>query len=62
MEQNEQKNAENPREKAGIVSILTFWYALDLFRKGYHKVLEIDDLFRPLKVDESGSLGDRLEE
>jgi ATP-binding cassette, subfamily C (CFTR/MRP), member 4 len=62
MEQNEQKNAENPREKAGIVSILTFWYALDLFRKGYNKVLEIDDLFRPLKVDESGSLGDRLEE
>jgi hypothetical protein len=32
-----------------------------MFKKGYSKVLEIGDLFRPLKVDESGRLGDRLE-
>lgn len=61
MEQSEQKNSENPREKANIFSILTFWYTLDLFKKGYTKVLEINDLFKPLKCDESGSLGDRLE-
>lgn len=61
MEQNEQKNAENPREKANLFSVLTFWYTLGMFRDGYSKVLEISDLFRPLKVDESGSLGDRLE-
>lgn len=61
MEQNEQKNADNPRENANIVSALTFWYALGLFKKGYNKVLGIDDLFKPLKVDESGALGDRLE-
>lgn len=61
MEQNEQKNADNPRENANIVSTLTFWYALGLFRKGYNKVLGIDDLFKPLKVDESAALGDRLE-
>lgn len=61
MEQSEQKNSENPRDSANIFSILTFWYTLDLFKKGYTKVLEINDLFKPRKVDESGSLGDRLE-
>lgn len=61
MEQSEQKNADNPKENANFVSILTFWYTFGLFKKGYNKVLEINDLFRPLKVDESGSLGDRLE-
>lgn len=61
MEQTEQKNAENPRQRAGIVSVLTFWYTIELFKKGYNQVLKIEDLFRPLKVDESGSLGDRLE-
>lgn len=61
MEQSEQKNSENPRESANIFSVLTFWYTLDLFKKGYTKVLEINDLFKPLKVDESGTLGDRLE-
>lgn len=61
MEQNEQKNIDNPRESANILSVLTFWYTIDMFKKGYSKVFEINDLFKPLKVDESGSLGDRLE-
>lgn len=61
MDQSEQKNAVNPRENANIFSVLTFWFTVDLFKKGYSKVLEINDLFQPLKVDESGSLGDRLE-
>lgn len=61
MEQSDQKSADNPRENANILSVLTFWYTIDLFRKGFTKVLEINDLFKPLKVDESGALGDRLE-
>jgi ATP-binding cassette, subfamily C (CFTR/MRP), member 4 len=52
---------ENPRENANILSILTFWWTIDLFKTGYRKVLEFSDLFKPLKVDESESLGDRLE-
>jgi ATP-binding cassette, subfamily C (CFTR/MRP), member 4 len=52
---------ENPRENANIFSILTFWWTIDLFKTGYRKVLELNDLFKPLKVDESASLGDRLE-
>lgn len=61
MEQNEQKSSVNPRENANILSILTFWYTIDLFKKGYSKVLEISDLFKPLVADDSATLGDRLE-
>lgn len=58
---DEQKRSENPREKANIFSILTFWWTIDLFRKGYSKVLELEDLFKPLEVDKSEVLGTRLE-
>lgn len=61
MEQNDQKNAENPRENANVFSRLTFWYTIGMFKKGYTKVLQINDLFKPLKADESATLGDRLE-
>jgi ATP-binding cassette subfamily C (CFTR/MRP) protein 4 len=61
MEQSEQKVTDNPRDKASFPSILTFFWTIPLFRKGYSKVLEIEDLYRPRKVDESSGLGDRLE-
>lgn len=61
MEQTECSTADNPKEKANIFSVLTFWYTLDLFKKGHNKVLEINDLYKPIKADESGLLGDRLE-
>lgn len=61
MEQGERAYVKNPKETANVFSVLTFWYTLDLFRTGYKKVLEINDLFKPLKDDESGFLGDSLE-
>lgn len=61
MENSELNNAVNPRESANILSVLTFWYTIDLFKKGYSKVLEVSDLLKPMKVDESGELGNRLE-
>lgn len=61
MERSERPVADNPRAKANFLSILTFWYMLDLFRKGRNKVLEISDLYKPMKEDESGLLGNRLE-
>lgn len=51
----------NPRAKANIFSILTFWWTIDLFRTGYRKTLELGDLFQPLEQDTSEALGDRLE-
>ncbi|KAI4502295.1 hypothetical protein M0802_002207 [Mischocyttarus mexicanus] len=51
----------NPREKANFISVLLWWWSLNLFKIGYKKVLEIDDLYDPLKEDRSTVLGDRLE-
>uniref|UniRef100_A0A2M3ZKJ0 Putative abc transporter n=1 Tax=Anopheles braziliensis TaxID=58242 RepID=A0A2M3ZKJ0_9DIPT len=61
MEAITRKLPPNPRQNANIFSVLTFWWTIDLFRKGYSKVLELQDLFRPLEVDKSDALGDRLE-
>lgn len=60
-EQEQKNQRRNPREESNIFGILTFWYTRDLFRVGYNKVLAISDLYKPLKEDESGILGDRLE-
>jgi hypothetical protein len=61
MDQSDQKLSDNPAEKANAASRLTFLWTIGLFRKGNKKVLQIEDLYRPMKVDESTLLGDRLE-
>lgn len=61
MDSTKTKSKPNPREKANIVSILLWWWTISLFKTGYKKVLETEDLFDPLKVDESSLLGNRLE-
>lgn len=53
--------SSNPREKANFFSVLFFAWTVPLFRKGNAKVLEMEDMFQPLKVDRSESLGNRLE-
>lgn len=51
----------NPREKTNIFSLLLFTWTIPLFKKGYAKVLQLDDIFQPLKCDKSDALGNRLE-
>lgn len=51
----------NPRDKANIISVLFFTWTIKLFRIGYTKVLDLQDLFRPINKDRSDLLGDRLE-
>ncbi|KAK9869558.1 hypothetical protein WA026_003311 [Henosepilachna vigintioctopunctata] len=51
----------NPREGASPLSILFFKFTLPMFKKGYSKALDVDDLYNPLSVDRSRYLGDRLE-
>ncbi|XP_044588303.1 probable multidrug resistance-associated protein lethal(2)03659 isoform X2 [Cotesia glomerata] len=51
----------NPREKANFLSVLFWTWTLKLFRIGYSKILEPEDLFDPIKIDRSSVLGDRLE-
>ena len=52
---------DNPRENANILSVLTFFWTIKLFKRGYQKVLGVGDLFKPLKEDKSENLGNRLE-
>ncbi|XP_025156981.1 multidrug resistance-associated protein 4-like isoform X2 [Harpegnathos saltator] len=61
MDSTRTKSRPNPRENANIVSVLLWWWTIDLFRKGYTKSLDMEDLYEPLKEDRSNALGDRLE-
>ncbi|XP_043486922.1 ATP-binding cassette sub-family C member 4-like isoform X1 [Polistes fuscatus] len=61
MDSSKSKIKPNPREKANFISVLFWWWSLNLFKVGYKKVLETDDLYDPLKEDSSTALGDRLE-
>lgn len=61
MEATRRKLLPNPREKANILSVLFFAWTVPLFKKGYAKILQLDDVFQSLNVDKSELLGDRLE-
>ncbi|XP_053982537.1 ATP-binding cassette subfamily C member 4-like isoform X1 [Hylaeus volcanicus] len=61
MDSSSVKSNPNPREKANLLSILLWWWTIGLFKTGYKKILQTDDLYDPLKTDRSTLLGDRLE-
>lgn len=61
MESSRKTLPRNPRERSNILSILLFTWTIPLFKKGYTKVLQLDDIFQPLPYDKSELLGDRLE-
>ncbi|XP_078045915.1 putative multidrug resistance-associated protein lethal(2)03659 isoform X1 [Augochlora pura] len=61
MDSSSVKSNPNPREKANPISVLLWWWTIGLFKKGYKKVLQTDDLYDPLKTDRSHVVGDRLE-
>uniref|UniRef100_A0A0U9HY72 Putative ABCC protein n=1 Tax=Chrysomela populi TaxID=154003 RepID=A0A0U9HY72_CHRPP len=51
----------HPREKANIFSLLTFLYTRKLFRSGFKKDLEDDDLYEVIKQCRSKKCADHLE-
>ncbi|XP_018360738.1 PREDICTED: probable multidrug resistance-associated protein lethal(2)03659, partial [Trachymyrmex cornetzi] len=51
---------KNPRADANIFSVLTFSWILRTFWVGYHRDLEVTDLYTPLKEHTSDVLGDKL--
>ncbi|KAL6254634.1 hypothetical protein P5V15_013941 [Pogonomyrmex californicus] len=61
MDSTKIRSKPNPREKANVISVLLWWWTITLFKTGYRKVLESEDLYDPLKTDRSKLLGDRLE-
>ncbi|XP_068628985.1 ATP-binding cassette subfamily C member 4-like [Battus philenor] len=53
---------KNPHDKANILSKVFLLWSFSLFRKGYKRGLTLEDLFQARSGDQSGRLGDRLEE
>lgn len=47
--------------KSLIPTYIYYRYTVGIFKKGYKKELDVDDLYNPLKSDRSTLLGDRLE-
>lgn len=61
MESTQYKLPPNPRDSANCLSKMLFAWTLPFFKKGYNKVLKLEDLFQPMKCDKSELLGNRLE-
>ncbi|KAG5866797.1 hypothetical protein JTB14_031470 [Gonioctena quinquepunctata] len=61
MDVTKEKYHPNPRETAGIFSILTLKFTIPIFIKGRKKTLDVDDLYNPLPNDRSTLLGNALE-
>ncbi|XP_072380947.1 ATP-binding cassette subfamily C member 4-like [Diabrotica undecimpunctata] len=51
----------NPREKANILSVLTFFYTGKIFARGFKRDLEDDDLYEVIKKCRSQQCTDKLE-
>lgn len=61
MESSQQKCLPNPRENTNILSKLFLLHTIPIFKKGYGKILQMEDMFRVMKSDNSNLLGDNLE-
>lgn len=62
MESTQRKLPPNPGDNANYLSKIFMAWTFAFFKKGYEKILKLDDIFSPLKCDKSETLGNRLEE
>ncbi|CAH0722547.1 unnamed protein product, partial [Brenthis ino] len=53
---------KNPHENANFLSKIFLWSSFPLFRKGYKEGFTLEDLWQTRGGDQSGRLGDRLEQ
>ncbi|KAJ8954546.1 hypothetical protein NQ318_000780 [Aromia moschata] len=60
-EGNKCARQKNPRENASILSIITFFYTLPLFKKGCKKKLDDEDVYNTVPKYLSERLGNKLE-
>lgn len=61
MEATKRKLPTNPAEKANWLSKLFLLWTFKVFKNGWKKDLEIDDLYETLQRDKTAQLGDRLD-
>ncbi|XP_076646648.1 putative multidrug resistance-associated protein lethal(2)03659 isoform X1 [Halictus rubicundus] len=60
MDKSHRTELKNPRQKANLLSILSFSWIWKLFVKGYKRELNEGDLYSPLREDKSSVLGQRI--
>ncbi|XP_063633563.1 ATP-binding cassette subfamily C member 4-like [Cydia splendana] len=53
---------KNPHDKANILSKIFLTWSFDLFRKGYKQGITVEQLWQARHKDNSGRLGDQLEQ
>ncbi|EFA04135.1 ATP-binding cassette subfamily C member 4 [Tribolium castaneum] len=58
----DQKKRTNPKEKANLFSLITFFFTHDLLKKGYKNDFVEEDVYEVLHKFRSSKLGDTLEE
>lgn len=61
METVKKKLKENPRDRANIFSVLVFSWVIPLFKEGFSKPLDTEDLFQSRKCDKSKILAEKLQ-
>lgn len=61
MESSQHNLPPNPRESTNCLSKIFLCWTYPIFKKGYEKILQIEDVYQSLKSDKSELLGDRLE-
>lgn len=52
---------KNPRQSAKLISIIFFGWSIPIFKKTFDKSLDAHDVTKPLTVDQSSILGNRIE-
>lgn len=61
MEATKRKLLINPAEKANWLSKLFLLWTFKVFKQGWQKDLEVEDLYETLQRDKTAQLGDRLD-
>lgn len=61
MDESLKHHNPNPSLTANPLSKLFFWWVNPLFKKGYVRTLEVEDMYNPCPEDQSEYLGGRLE-
>ncbi|XP_044266441.1 ATP-binding cassette subfamily C member 4-like [Tribolium madens] len=58
----DRKKRTNPKEKANLISLITFFFTHDLLKKGHKNDFVEEDVYEVLHKFKSSKLGDELEE
>ena len=53
MDRTRVRQSKNPRDVAGFLSILFFWWINPILALGYYRDLELEDLYEPQQEDSS---------